>query len=110
MSMLIMVGEEDEFQDLTITELLKALIHRRTGGRLRYLRVDEIGDQVCVSAVAPSYHVRQLAEQSVLPFVARDRLQLEIDVFPTTDWREPDSEHRTELATEKADSSQTLRR
>ena len=101
MSMLIMIGEENALQDLTITELLEARIHGRTGGRLRYLRVHEIGDQVCVSAAAPSYHVRQLAEQAAMSVVARDRLQLEIDVLSTLNSGEADF---------NANSFRTLRR
>jgi hypothetical protein len=95
MSMLIMVGEESALQDLTITELLEARIHGRTGGRLRFLRVHEIGNQVCVSAAAPSYHVRQLAEQAALSLIARDYLQLEIDVLSSINWGEPEFERST---------------
>jgi hypothetical protein len=96
MSMLIMVGDEDALQDLTITELLEVRLHGRTAGRLRYLRVHEVGDQVCVSAAAPSYYVRQLAEQAALSLVARERLQLEIEVLSTVNCGEPKFDYRTD--------------
>src|SRR5262249_24865577 len=107
MSMLIMVGEGNPIQDLTTTELLEARIHGRTGRRLRQLRVHKIGDRECVSAAAPSYHVRQLAEQAALALVARDRLQLEIAVLSTINWREPDCVHGTDRPTDNADASRT---
>ena len=104
MSMLIMVGEEKELQDLTITRLLEAWIHGRTGGRLRNLRIHKIGDQVCVSAIAPSYHVRQLAERAALSLDVRHRLQLEIDVLSTINLPEPDFEDSADRATDDANS------
>jgi hypothetical protein len=110
MSMLIMVGEEEAFQNLTIAELLHARIQGRTAGRLRYLRIHEIGDQVCVCAAAPSYYVRQLAEQAALSVVARDHLQLEIDVLSTINCGEPGFEQRTDRKTDSANSFRAVRR
>lgn len=104
MSMLIMFGNEDALQDLSVTELLEARIHGRTGGRLRYLRIHEIGDQVCISAAAPSYYVRQLAEQAALSLVAPAHLQLEIDVLSTMNCGEPIFEHRADRITAGANS------
>jgi len=106
--MLIMVGEEEVFQNLTIAELLEARIQGRTAGRLRYLRINEIGDQVCVSAAAPSYYVRQLAEQAALSLVARDHLQLEIDVLSTINCGESGFERKTDSKTDSANSFRSL--
>ena len=37
---------------------------------------------------APTYHVRQLAEQAALSLVPVHRLQLEIEVVPALQWHE----------------------
>jgi len=60
----------------------------RTGGRLRSLRVGTVGNQICVWGEAPTYHVRQLAEQAAISLVAANRLQLEIEVIPTLQWHQ----------------------
>ena len=65
MSQLTMIGEEADLSDLMLEDVLYAKIHGATAGRLRFLKVVTVGDQVCVWAAAPSYHVRQLAEQAV---------------------------------------------
>jgi hypothetical protein len=69
-------------QSLSVAEKLEARIHARTAGRLRFLRVRSVADRICVWGAAPTYHVRQLAEQAALSFMPADRLQLEIEVLP----------------------------
>ncbi|MFN0055024.1 MAG: hypothetical protein ACKV0T_22865 [Planctomycetales bacterium] len=82
MSMLTMIGEETDLNELMLEDVLYSRIHGATAGRLRFLRVITIGEQVCVWAAAPTYHVRQLAEQAAIALVPADRLQLEIEVVP----------------------------
>lgn len=102
MSSLSKVAADDPARTLPSLELLEARIHDRTGGRLQYLKIHKIGEQVCVSGAAPSYHVRQLAEHAALSLVARERLQLEIDVLSILHWYEPEFQHRTGRFTPRA--------
>src|SRR5262245_7638554 len=85
----IMVGEEGSLPEMSLANALEAQIHSRTGGRLRFLRVWTVGERVSVSGAAPSYAVRQLAEQAALSLVPPGRLELEIEVVSPALWREP---------------------
>lgn len=65
--------------DLTL-EMLEGRLQARTGGRLAQLRVWDAGDLFCVSATAPSYYVRQLAEQTLMSLLPDRHLCFEIEV------------------------------
>lgn len=68
-------------------EALESRIHSRTGRRLRDLTIEFIaGGRTRISALAPSYHVRQLAEQAILTLLPADQIELDVHVlaqFPT---------------------------
>lgn len=88
--MLTTVCSNDElrYRISLVEDQLFARLMLRTGGRLRSLRVGMVGTQFCVWGAAPTYHVRQLAEQAALSVVPADRLQLEIEVVPALQWHE----------------------
>ncbi len=69
----------DLVPDLTRNRL-EMRLQSRTGGRLRFLAVEFIAGRISIRAVAPSYHVRQIAEQSALELHSADRLDLDIQV------------------------------
>jgi len=81
-------NEELSYRVNLAEDQLFARLMLRTGGRLRSLRVGMVGTQLCVWGAAPTYHVRQLAEQAALSVVPADRLQLEIEVVPALQWHE----------------------
>jgi len=92
---ILMTSEESSLKAFSVDERLEARIHARTAGRLRFPRVRSVADRICVWGAAPTYHVRQLAEQAAVSFVPRERLQLEIEVLPAApgpslDFRLPD--------------------
>jgi hypothetical protein len=76
------MNEETVAEGLPFEDLLMATLHGSTGGRLRFLRVSATSRMVCVWGAAPTYYVRQLAEQAALSLVPAERLQLEIEVQP----------------------------
>lgn len=85
----IACSNEDANSRISLFEdQLFARLMLRTGGRLRSLRVGMVGTQLCVWGAAPTYHVRQLAEQAALSVIPADRLQLEIEVVPALQWHE----------------------
>lgn len=88
--MLTTVCSNDElrYRISLVEDQLFARLMLRTGGRLRSLRVGMVGTQLCVWGAAPTYHVRQLAEQAALSVVPANRLQLEIEVVPALQWHE----------------------
>src|SRR6185369_11643385 len=63
-------------------ESLEMRLQTRTGGRLRFLAIELVGSRVRINAAAPSYHVRQLAEQAALRILPAARLELSIEVSP----------------------------
>jgi hypothetical protein len=77
----------DLVPDLTKNRL-EMRLQSRTGGRLRFLAVEFIAGRISIRAVAPSYHVRQLAEQTALELHSADRLDLEIQVRSYANLRE----------------------
>jgi hypothetical protein len=64
-------------------EQLEGRIRLRTDRRLRALTISRDRGQVFVSGRAPSFYVRQLAEQAAMELLPPDRLQLEIEVRPS---------------------------
>jgi len=60
-------------------------LQSQSGGRLRHLAVEFIGGRVRITAVAPSYHVRQLAKRAALTFFPADQLDLAIKVLPAAE-------------------------
>jgi hypothetical protein len=75
-------------QERQVEDEIVARLMLRTGGRLRSLRVGTVGNRLCVWGSAPTYHVRQLAEQAALSLMPASRLQLEIEVVPALQWHE----------------------
>jgi hypothetical protein len=73
--------EQDFGLDLA-QEALETRIHSRTGRRLRYLTIEFIAGRTRISALAPSYHVRQLAEQAALDLLPADQVELDVHVLP----------------------------
>ena len=80
------------------TDLEKALVHairERTGGRVRALQVQILGDRVVLRGWAESFHAVQLAVAGVFEaFRARDldrpeEVELDIDVLPTAPAADP---------------------
>lgn len=68
--------------DPTLADAIAGGIRRRTGGRLRNLEIQFEGSRFCVTGMAASYHVRQLAEQAALGVLTADRLRFAIRVEP----------------------------
>lgn len=69
------------FEDYA-TRVEQQIVHQ-TGGRIRMLRVEPIGDRVIIRGSAPSYHVKQLAlrgAQKVLGTPAAIRIELDVEV------------------------------
>jgi hypothetical protein len=64
-------------------EQLAGHIRLRTDRRLRALTISNHRGQVAVSGRAPSFYVRQLAEQAALELLPAERLQLNIEVQRT---------------------------
>lgn len=89
MQPMVMLGEETSLTGLMFEDILEARIHGLTAGQMRFLRVRTIGDQVCISGAAPSYRARQLAEQAATSLVEKDRVQIEIEILPSSEWEEP---------------------
>jgi len=63
-------------------EQLAGRIRLRTDRRLRGLTISRDRGHVLISGRAPSFYVRQLAEQAAMELLPPDRLQLEIKVGP----------------------------
>lgn len=61
-------------------EQLAGRIRLRTDRRLRGLVISRDHGQVFVSGRAPSFYVRQLAEQAAMELLPADHLQLDIEV------------------------------
>jgi hypothetical protein len=65
---------------------LELWIEQRTGGRVRGLRVESVGERIVVHGVAGSYHVRQLAINAILEALEttdrdhKEWLELDIEV------------------------------
>ena len=72
--------EQDFGLDLA-QEALETRIHSRTGRRLRNLTIEFFAGRTRISALAPSYYVRQLAEQAVLDLLPADQVELDIHVL-----------------------------
>lgn len=70
-------------------EALETRIHSRTGRRLRDLTIEFIAGRTRISALAPSYHVRQLAEQATLDLLPADQVELDVHVLPQFPTRKP---------------------
>ena len=73
------------------TDRLEWVIARRTGGRIRDLRVEDVNGRVMVHGRCDSYHVKQLALAAVLEaFEASpsqsERVECHIDVVPFDLW------------------------
>lgn len=49
-----------------LTARLERVVHARTGGRIRDLRIDLFDDQVVVAGVVPTYYTKQLVTHAVL--------------------------------------------
>lgn len=83
---------------------LECSIARRTGGRVRDLRVEISDGRVLVRGRSPSYHVKQLALAAVLEAFEgsesqSERVEVDIEVAPVDNWqswRRPVSDTRNE--------------
>jgi hypothetical protein len=64
----------------TVEEWLEVQLSQATGARLRALSVARCGSVFRITGRAPSYYVRQVAEQTALSLIPRDRVIFQIDV------------------------------
>ena len=78
MSASVIVDLDCEFELARVT--LDNRLQTRTGRRLRHLTVAPAAGRIRISAVAPLYHVRQLAEQAALTVLPAEQLDLAIEV------------------------------
>jgi len=65
-------------------ESIKRRIAQRTGGRIRLLRVETIGNRVVICGSAPSYYIKQLALRGacdVLGSEAANQIELNVEVL-----------------------------
>lgn len=61
-------------------QALERILHDRTCGRIRHLRVESTGDSIVVSGHAPTYYLKQLVTQILLEDSGVRILENEIDV------------------------------
>jgi hypothetical protein len=63
-------------------ETIKRRIVEQTGGRIRLLRVEIIGNRVVIGGSAPSYYIKQLALRGVRDVLgsAANRIELNVEV------------------------------
>ncbi len=58
--------EEGRPRSAELEQAIKHRIVQRTGGQIRMLKVEVIGNRVVISGCASCYHLKQLALQGVL--------------------------------------------
>lgn len=61
-------------------EAIKQRIVKRTGGRIRRLRVEVIGERVVIGGCAPSYHLKQLALRGACDALGSAEIPIELNV------------------------------
>lgn len=59
---------------------IERVVHSRTAGRIRELRVDVDDDSVVLSGVVPTYYTKQLATHAAMDELSHHRLVNSIDV------------------------------
>ncbi len=80
--------QRSEFEDAVVHRIL-----HRTNGRVQTLEVEVIGNRVIIRGITTSYHLKQLAIQSVIDVIsANPGVTIEIDMQVSVVARLPDGD------------------